>query len=139
MTRWHHPLMGRKDPGATRRADPKTKSSKARSGGSRTSDILPVDVAGPEKRSDYNTHLTRANTRHTGNEVWILQSLPGRPSDCILASMHVTGSAGNKPEPQGSGGCRKLSLRHGARHSHPPPRGGRHRAGCGRCGCSGTQ
>jgi len=57
MTRWHH-RCGSQGSGATRRADPKTKSSKARSGGSRTSDILPVDVAGPEKRSDYNTRTT---------------------------------------------------------------------------------
>lgn len=63
MTRWHH-RCGSHGSGAARRADPRTKSSRARSGGSRTSDILPVNVAGPARRGpDYNN---RHAPRHRG-------------------------------------------------------------------------
>lgn len=69
MTRWHH-RCGSHGSGAARRADPRTKSSRARSGGSRTSDIL--RVAGPAQRAAGLQHpLYPAAARGTpGNGVW---------------------------------------------------------------------
>lgn len=67
MTRWHH-RCGSQGSGAARRADPRMKSSRARSGGSRTSDILRIDAAGPATKSSWTTttvtpRATRADTR----------------------------------------------------------------------------
>lgn len=80
MTRWHH-RCGSHGSGAARRADPKTKSSRARSGGSRTSDILLVDVAGPARRAAELQHpLHPTPPRWTlGNGVWAGLLLPYPP------------------------------------------------------------
>lgn len=71
MTRWHQ-RCGSHGSGAARRADPRTKSSRARNGGSRTSDILPVNVAGPARRAaGLQPPLHPTPLRGTpGNEVW---------------------------------------------------------------------
>lgn len=71
MTRWHHRCKSHGS-GAARRADPRMKSSRARSGGSRTSDILQVDVAGPARRAaGLQCPLLPAPLQRTlGNGVW---------------------------------------------------------------------
>lgn len=123
MTRWHH-RCGSQGSGAARRADPRTKSSRARSGGSRTSDILPVDAAGPAERSDYNTRSTpRHREAHREMESGPGSRYPGDLVDSAGAAMHVTGNA-NTPELQGSRGRRETKSPPRARRSHPPPGGG---------------
>lgn len=81
MTRWHH-LCRSHGSGAARRADPRMKSSRVRSGGSRTSDILQVDVAGPARRAAglqcplLPALLLLLQLRILGNGVWAGRLLP---------------------------------------------------------------
>lgn len=71
MTRWHH-RCGSHGSGAARRADPRAKSSRARSGGSRTSDILRFDVAGPTGRAAGLQHPLHPALPAVATGKWIL-------------------------------------------------------------------
>lgn len=89
MTRWHH-RCGSHGSGAARRADPRMKSSRARSGGSRTSDILRIDVAGPARKISRTTTTVTPHAIQADTGKW---NLGGVAAAILPAQVHCAGVA----------------------------------------------